>query len=717
VFFFLSPGPGEDSPVISDSILALFAIAICGLLIVAALIRKASSVASWFFAAGMVALAAQTAFAHLSFQSTSPSAAVSLQRLSLVAKSLVPGFWLCFSLTYARGNYREFLVRWRLLLLAAFLLPVGIALGFYSNLFTLAHGDSGEMWIVSNQPARLLNAAVLVGIVLVLSNLEKTFRASVGTMRWRIKFLILGLGVIFGARVYTGGQALLFSVQDLPLLQINTMALIIGGSLMVVGYARSGFAEIDIYPSEALLRGSFTTLIAGCYLVVVGVLAQIVAAMGGVRHFQAQVFLVLIGLAGLAALLLSDRVRQARRRLISRHFSRPQHDFRKVWTLFTERISNISDESALCGAVAKLVCDTLDVLSVTIWLVKNDGHQLALGASTSQSRKGGGESQVLTREDGLEMGSLQKQSVPFDLEAADETWEILRKANQPEFRSGGHRIAVPLISGSHWMGLAIVGDRVSGRSYTVEEFDLLKCIGDQLAASLLNLRLAAENLRAKELEALQTVTNFFVHDLKNTASTLSLMLNNLPVHFADPAFRDDAMRGIRSVVERINRLISRAGSLRREIELNVAECDLNSLVNDSINSLNGHGKVDWVKKLEPIPSVLADKDQLQSVVTNLLLNAGEALGPEGGWVRVETSCRDGRALLVVADNGCGMSPSFIKENLYRPFQTTKKKGLGIGLFQSRLIVEAHRGEISVSSQQGVGTTFEVFLPLKEAAQK
>ena len=177
------------------------------------------------------------------------------------------------------------------------------------------------------------------------------------------------------------------------------------------------------------------------------------------------------------------------------------------------------------------------------------------------------------------------------------------------------------------------------------------------------------------------------------------------------------MRGIRSVVERINRLISRAGSLRREIELNVAECDLNSLVNESINSLNGQGKVDWVKKLEPIPSVLADKDQLQSVVTNLLLNAGEALGPEGGWVRVETSCRDGRALLVVADNGCGMSPSFIKENLYRPFQTTKKKGLGIGLFQSRLIVEAHRGEISVSSQQGVGTTFEVFLPLKETAQK
>ncbi len=660
----------------------------------------------------MLVLAAKAAFSDLSLESLTPAEAIFWQRLALIAKSFVPGFWLCFSLTYARGNHREFLAKWRFLLLVAFLLPVGIAIGFYSDLFSLARGDSGAVWIVSNPPARILNAIVLVGIVLVLSNLEKTFRASVGTMRWRIKFLVLGLAVIFGARIYTGSQALLFSGQDAPLMQIESIALIIGGILMAIGYARSGFAEIDVYPSQAVLQGSFTMLIAGGYLFVVGVLAQIVAAMGGVRHFQAQVFLVLVGLTGLAMLLLSDRVRQVRRRLISRHFRRPQHDFRKVWTLFTERISSISDESRLCGEVAKLICDTLDVLSVTIWLVKGEGDQLTIGASTSQSRKEGGSSQALTKEDGLEIESLRTTSSPFDLEAADQSWELLRQANQREFRSGGRRIAVPLVSGHHWLGLAIVGDRISGHSFTVEEFDLLKCIGDQLAASLLNLRLAEENLRAKELEALQTVTNFFVHDLKNTASTLSLMLTNLPVHFADPAFRDDAMRGIRSVVDRINRLISRAGSLRRELELKVVECDLNSLIAESIENLNGQGNVEWLKKLEPIPRLLADKDQLQSVVTNLLLNAGEALGPEGGWVRVETGCRDGRALLVVADNGCGMSPRFIKESLYRPFQTTKKKGMGIGLFQSRLIVEAHRGEISVTSQPGVGTTFQVLLPLK-----
>jgi signal transduction histidine kinase len=99
------------------------------------------------------------------------------------------------------------------------------------------------------------------------------------------------------------------------------------------------------------------------------------------------------------------------------------------------------------------------------------------------------------------------------------------------------------------------------------------------------------------------------------------------------------------------------------------------------------------------------------VVTNLLLNARDAVG-QGGQIRVETSQRDGWAVLLVADNGCGMSSAFLRDSLFRPFQTTKKKGLGIGMFQSKMIVEAHRGNIQVESEPGRGTTFRIMLPLK-----
>jgi len=107
-----------------------------------------------------------------------------------------------------------------------------------------------------------------------------------------------------------------------------------------------------------------------------------------------------------------------------------------------------------------------------------------------------------------------------------------------------------------------------------------------------------------------------------------------------------------------------------------------------------------------------DRDQFRSVITNLLLNARDALGPRGE-ITIETRQSDSWAILSVADNGCGMSPAFVKTSLFRPFQTTKKKGLGIGMFQSKMIVEAHRGRIQVESEPGAGTTFRVMLPLRD----
>jgi signal transduction histidine kinase len=123
--------------------------------------------------------------------------------------------------------------------------------------------------------------------------------------------------------------------------------------------------------------------------------------------------------------------------------------------------------------------------------------------------------------------------------------------------------------------------------------------------------------------------------------------------------------------------------------------------------------VELTKELLPLPRTLADREQIQSVVTNLLLNARDAVGP-GGRILVRTAHRDGRVVLSVADNGCGMSQAFVRDSLFRPFQSTKKKGLGIGMFQARMIIEAHGGSIQVESETGQGTTVRVSLPAKDA---
>jgi signal transduction histidine kinase len=116
------------------------------------------------------------------------------------------------------------------------------------------------------------------------------------------------------------------------------------------------------------------------------------------------------------------------------------------------------------------------------------------------------------------------------------------------------------------------------------------------------------------------------------------------------------------------------------------------------------------KNLRPLPKILLDQEQMVKVVTNLVINAREAVSKDGK-VRIETSRNNGWAVLAVSDNGCGMSAEFLNRSLFRPFQTTKKTGLGIGMFQSKMIVEAHGGRVEAESEPGKGTTFRIFLPL------
>src|SRR5207244_12823586 len=156
-----------------------------------------------------------------------------------------------------------------------------------------------------------------------------------------------------------------------------------------------------------------------------------------------------------------------------------------------------------------------------------------------------------------------------------------------------------------------------------------KCIGDQMTSVLLNLRLASEVAHAKELEAFRTMSAFFVHDLKNAAASLNLMLKNLPVHFDDPTFREDALRGVGNTARRIDEMIARLSALRQRPDSIRIKADLNQLMGEALDRVNGMPNVELIRELQPLPAILADREQLESVVTNLVLNARDSLDARG----------------------------------------------------------------------------------------
>ena len=675
------------------------------------LVRRQPTPATWLFSAGMIALGVDSLLTGLVLRAAGPTQAVRWLLASAVVKCSIPVIWLGFSLTYSRTDYRELLHRWRAALVLVGVAPIAILVAIREQLVQLVPGESTESVIrLEYGPmAGVLNATLLVAFVFILMNLEQTFRAAVGTMRWRIKYVVLALVVIFGARLYVRGQVILFSAPDISLWPIEAAALLIGCLFLTLAYTRTGWREIDVHPSSAVLRSSLTVIIVGGYLFVVGLLAVVVRRFGGAEFFQLQALVVLAGMAGLAILLLSDRARQRLQAFVARHFSKAQHDSVRVWSLFSQRLASVTDEAGLCAVTAKLVSETFNVLSVTVWLRNEETGQFALGNSTAsaESRRSAD-----TLSPAVAAG-IQQLASPFDLDVVDEEWaEELRRHNPASFPNGGNRLCVSLLAGSQNLGVLVLADRINAATYTAEELELLKCIGDQITSVLLNLRLAGELARGKEMEAFRTMSAFFVHDLKNAAASLNLMLKNLPIHFDDPQFRQDTLRGIGNTAQRIDDMIGRLSAVRQHTETIRTDTDLNQIVIATLAGVDMKG-VEVVRDLGTVPPIRADGEQIRSVVANMVLNAREALGA-GGRIEVRTQHRGNRVVFSVIDNGCGMTPAFVRDSLFRPFQTTKQKGLGIGLFQSRAIILAHGGGVRVESEVGKGTSFHASFPVSGA---
>ncbi len=690
-----------------------------GVLAVASLTRRPRVPADWIFAAMMIILAAERICAGQIASAVTPGDFVAWQHLRLTTLALLPVVWLAFSLTYARGDVRKFLEQWRLALIAALILPL-IAVTLFRSLLVVAvvreTSDPGPILVLGPSGVAVY-FFLLVGSVGALMNLERTFRASVGTMRWRIKFMLLGLGALLIVRLYTSSQALLFRGIDPALENVNAGALFVGGVLMMRALLRTGKFQLDVYPSQSVLQGSLTILLAGIYLLVVGVFAKVVAHVGGDAGFALKTFMVLVSLVVLAILLQSDRIRLRLRTFVSRHFQRPLYDYRTMWQKFNEATASRVDQTDLCRSVVRLVADMFQALSVSLWLVDDQRGHLALAASTSLPENANPPTEDEQAGTRAILGHLQQNPEPIDIDTARGEWAAaLRRRHPGEFANGGHRICLPLICRGEVLGLITLGDRVSGTPFTLQDFDMLKCVGDHAAASLLNVQLSQKLFQTKELEAFQTMAAFFVHDLKNAASTLSLMLQNLPVHYDDPEFRADALRGIGKTVAHINRLIGRLSLLRHELKIQTAPSDLNDVVKAVLEGLENAPTQSLVTDFKSLPPLPLDRDQVGKVITNLVLNAIEA-SPAGTEVKLSTHATHDGVVLTVADQGCGMSPEFLQRSLFRPFQTTKKTGLGIGMFQSKMIVEAHRGRISVTSEQGKGTSFNVFLPNAPASSE
>ena len=238
-----------------------------------------------------------------------------------------------------------------------------------------------------------------------------------------------------------------------------------------------------------------------------------------------------------------------------------------------------------------------------------------------------------------------------------------------------------------------------------------------------NINIVTETLRAKiereeesrQFESFIRISAMLTHDLKNAIEALSLTVSNMERHFDNPQFRADAMKGLTSATDKLKALVARlgkpltslSGEHKRPQNVDLVPI-LQRVIAMTAEPMRSKHKI--VTRLPSNLYALVDAARIEEVMENLVLNALEAMD-KGGVLTIEAGqTPSGAPTFSVGDTGCGMSRKFIETRLFRPFSTTKKTGIGLGLYTCREVIEASAGTIKVESVQGAGTTFHVVLP-------
>jgi putative PEP-CTERM system histidine kinase len=378
--------------------------------------------------------------------------------------------------------------------------------------------------------------------------------------------------------------------------------------------------------------------------------------------------------------------------------ARPRYDYRRQWMTFTRRMMRMPSLAAIIRELAEHVAHAVGASAVAVYL-DDPGHGYRLAATVGHTRF------VPTLERASAVPAwLQTTASPAPLPTA-----LLSAICASALPSA---LVVSLPWRSAPLGFMLLGPRSSEHEYGAEDADFLATVAAQASASIVAARQVEATAQPRAAQVAERSTTAIVHDIKNAVSALSMLVRNAAHSFGDPQFQRDAIATLSRTVERMRGSLAKLSSPETRPAPGPTEpIDLQALIIEATSPLAADHKVRLVRQLQPVNPVYGDRDALLRVVENLATNASEAIAHEG-TVTVTLAEDQGHAIISVADTGCGIPEEYRARHLFAPFHSTKKDGWGVGLYQTKQMVERQDGEILVESVVGHGTTFTVKLPLR-----
>jgi len=566
--------------------------------------------------------------------------------------------------------------------------------------------EGGQVAITLGSWGHVPFVFIVIGMAVGLAQLELVLRASREPIRHRLKFVIIGLGGLAGYQIYQASQMLLFSVWHVEHVLVSGVVTVMSLALIAYGLGRSRLREIlvNTYISQQALFGSVTFIVIGLYLLVVGAIGEWFRQTNQPWGIGLSIVVVFGALVGLVIAAFSKTVRAEIHGFLNRNFYRSKYDYRAQWLQVTEAFQQAASKAAILDRLLDLLIKTFPTRTISIWSFRDADRRFCQTRSMTSEKE----------PDPLELSHpvMVQLSLHHDDPVYLKEIEAARVLSTSDtLIASGVVLCFPIRTQGQLSAFIALGKPLHRETYETDDCDLLRGIAHHVGALLSHASLAEQRQASAELEALHRFSVFCLHDLKNLAARLSLVAQNAERHGRDPAFQESAMRTVTDTAQKMTALMSKLSfkSLKPDLAGAAELVDLSPLINEIVAPIKCETSVRLLVTDGPAGRVMAVRDQIHQVFLNVILNAKQAVGEEGK-ITVAIGQSNGAAVITVDDSGNGIPPSML-ETLFRPAQTNRPGGLGVGLYQCKQIVEAHKGTIQVRSEVGKGTQVRIELPL------
>jgi len=587
-----------------------------------------------------------------------------------------------------REGYRKF-VRW--------VLPFSVGLGCLILL--------DELTGLSGQPLLALIGHILLALI-GLAIIEQLYRNTSKRHRWAIEYLILGAGALFAFDFFLYTDTLLFRAVDQTMWEVRGVIHVVAVPLLAVASVRNKNWSLNVFVSRDIVLSTTVILGGGLYLVAIASAGYYLREYGGNWGLISQVMFSALAVVLLAAVLFSRRLRSQARVFLGKHFYKNKYDYRAEWLRLTDKLSGGFDRDEKFTAAIEAMANTVEARAGMLWL-QNDQSDYSNVASWNMRRV----DIKMVKDDPL-IYFFEDKGFIINLKEIAFHPDEYAGLQVPEWVSTLNRpwLMVPLFGPTALIGFVVLADPLVTRSINWEDRDFLTTAAKQVTSYLMVILTSDALAQAKQFEVFTRLSAYMVHDLKNIAAELELISLNAKKHSDNPDFIKDAFDTVDNAAADIKRLLDQLRNRRAQAEQR-SQVDLNVLLKKVIESKQQRLPRPVIKYACTSCFANLEKDRLANVLAHLIDNAQQATN-DNGSIEVRLMNHNSAQVIEITDNGIGMDAEFIRERLFKPFDTTKgNAGMGIGMYESREYIRSLGGDVRVQSEPGKGTIISLHIPV------